>query len=96
MADGGENFSCLLDDQQKVKCAGRDYYGLLGNGAGQVDSLTFAAVSGLGDSSTISVGFIGFLKFPVSYYCPIVFTPFSLSTANKFWSIWPRLNGLGG
>jgi hypothetical protein len=80
MAGGGSLHSCLLDNTQTVKCTGKDYYGVLGNGAGESNSLNFTAVSVLDQASTISVGFIGVLNSLIFYYCPIFFTPFSLSS----------------
>jgi hypothetical protein len=55
-AGGGSRHSCLLDDQQNVKCAGEDDYGQMGNGAGGSPTSSFTTVPGLDAASTISVG----------------------------------------
>jgi hypothetical protein len=55
-AGGGYAHSCLLDDQQNVKCAGKDGYGQVGNGAGDSPTTSFTTVSGLDAVSTIAVG----------------------------------------
>jgi alpha-tubulin suppressor-like RCC1 family protein len=53
----GHVHSCLLDENQDVKCAGRDNSGQLGDGAGDSTRATFSTVFGLPATSTISVGF---------------------------------------
>jgi alpha-tubulin suppressor-like RCC1 family protein len=54
---GGYYHSCLLDDNQNVKCSGYDVYGQVGDGAGSSGNvLTFTTVSGLDAASTIAVG----------------------------------------
>jgi alpha-tubulin suppressor-like RCC1 family protein len=53
---GGFSHSCLLDDNQNVKCSGLDEFGQLGDGAGWTVSNSFATVSGLDAASAIAVG----------------------------------------
>jgi alpha-tubulin suppressor-like RCC1 family protein len=53
---GGDRHSCLLDDQQNVKCSGDNGYGQAGGGEGSTSSTSFTTVSGLAAASTISVG----------------------------------------
>lgn len=55
MAGEGIDYSCLLDNDKDVMCAGRNQFGKLGDG-GSTSSSTYVAVSGLPAVSTLSVG----------------------------------------
>jgi alpha-tubulin suppressor-like RCC1 family protein len=48
--------SCILDENQDVKCAGDDSSGQLGDGAGDSSRANFSTVFGLPAANTISVG----------------------------------------
>jgi alpha-tubulin suppressor-like RCC1 family protein len=71
-AGAGREHSCLLDENQDVKCTGRDNYGQLGDGAGDSTRATFSTVFGLPATSTISVGIYhscAMLVFRTSIWC---------------------------
>jgi alpha-tubulin suppressor-like RCC1 family protein len=84
--------SCILVENQDVKCSGRDNYGNLGDGAGDSTRATFSTVYGLPSTSTISVGNFfscAMLVEDASVWCwgstgfPYVFAPVAATELNS-------------